>query len=160
MTTLLRSFIARRALRWLSAFDALLAAILLALLWPDAAPLWIAAICFAAAWLLQKAMGGFANAPFHPALAAFALAFVGGAIPDAEPTLPAHIALVLMALDRLYSPITLRGKLLQSMAIAMAACTLWWLDAPLAAWCCSLLALQFLPPWIDRLTLPRIAHPA
>ena len=160
MTTLMRSFIARRALHWLPAFDALLAAILFALLWPDAAPLWIAAICFAAAWLLQKAMGGFANAPFHTALAAFALAFVCGAIPNSEPTLPACITLALIAFDRLYLPITLHGKLLQSMVIAIAACTLWWLNAPLAAWCCALLALQFLPPWIDRLTLPRIGHPA
>ncbi len=160
MTTLLRSFVARRALRWLPALDALLAAILLALLWPSGAPAWLAATCFAAAWLLQRAMGGFANAPFHPALAAFALAFACGAIPASHPGLAACIALLSIAFDRLYLPIAARGKLLQLALTAIAACALWWWGAALAAYCCGLLALQTLPPWIDRLTLPRFAHPA
>ena len=75
MITLLRCFVARRALRWLPAVEAALSAILFALLLPSDTPVLPATICLVAAWLLQRALGGFTNAPFQPALAASALAF-------------------------------------------------------------------------------------
>lgn len=160
MTTLLRCFVARRALRWLPVFDAVLSTFLFALLLPPLTPTWPAATCFVAAWLLQRALGGFANASFHPALAAFALAFLCDVIPASQTAPGACIALLLIAFDRLYLPITARGKFLELGLAGVAACLLGWMDAVLAAYCCVLLALQASTPWIDRLTLPRVPHPA
>lgn len=160
MITLLRCFVARRALRWLPAVEAALSAILFALLLPSSTPVLPATICFVAAWLLQRALGGFANAPFQPALAAFALAFLSGVIPASPPTLTACITLLLIAFDRLYLPITARAKLLQLGLTGLITCLFGWLGAALAAYCCALLALQAMTPWIDRLTLPRIPQPA
>lgn len=156
LATPLRSLVARRALRWLPAFDALLGLALFAMLWPSNTPLWFAAPCFALALLLHRALGGIGVASFHPALPAFALAFVSGLVESTSASPLPWIALALIATDRLYLPTTSRGKALQLSVFALAALALHLIGAQAASFVLALLALQFITPWLDRLTLPAL----